>query len=342
MSEISVPTQFDRLEEKAVRYAIAVEARDALQNHLKYWTGVAAVIGAAAGWFGFSLNRQISTLHDSVTNQVQIVEQLQRKTDDLSKSLATREAELVRMTADLVAKQQTLETRTGQLDRSTQHITDMAVRFDSESRVTLKQLKDTAESSADRAKAIQADATAINVMKDDAAKAAEAATKSAKELEGVMTLANDFDRSIEGQRQVFRNALLDYVTLTRNARSPELILSTADPDVHYRVVFRTPSELRRNGFTLSYDVVTCRGARGGATDPCHEVVTQRQSDRVINFVRNERKWHTLEGTDGRYQFAVDYIFISKMARNYVTIRIGATDSLLPEMRRPPSALNVSK
>ncbi|HEX6161355.1 MAG TPA: hypothetical protein VF111_14365, partial [Thermoanaerobaculia bacterium] len=102
-----------------------------------------------------------------------------------------------------------------------------------------------------------------------------------------------------------------------------------DPSLHYRVVFRTPSDIRRDGFLLSYDVKTCRSSAG--SNECDQVLESKQYDKVVKYQRNQRDWFSLDGTNGGYQYAVDYIFTAKLARNYVTIRIGATDKLLPHL-----------
>jgi uncharacterized phage infection (PIP) family protein YhgE len=343
MSEMTASDQLQQLEQKAVKYAIAVEARDAIHGQLKYWAAIVGIAGASAGWFGFSLHSQLHELTETVKTQTTLAEELKKKTDELKSTVDARKEEFEKFTAAMNAKQTALDGRAVQLAEKTEKLSDNTYRlaesagavalraadFDAASKAALAAIQQTTNNSAEQA-------SRITEMK----KAVEADAKSAEtyalELGQTMQLARSFNQSIEGQRQVFRNALLDYVTMTKDATSPEILLSTADPNLHYRVRFTTPKDMRRTGFTMSYNVNECRGP-ATVTSPC-DVISTKSSDKVMKFTRNERAWIPLEGTDEKYQFALDYIFTAKLARNYVTIRVGATDRLLPQLGPGPQAV----
>lgn len=331
MSEQPAATDFDCLEEKAMKYAIAVQARDAIQAQLKYWAAVAVFFGGIAGWFGFSLHRELSDVNRAIADQKARMVEVEKLAREVSATLEARQMDIRDLEMEIADKHEDFDKWSDRIYERATEIDDRAARFRNDSQQALMQLDAATKASKTHVDAMTKDLDAIRGTQQKVEGAATEVQNAAKKLDSVRERAEAFDRSIEGQRQVFRNALLDYVMLTRKAESPELILSTADPRLHYRVIFRTPSDIRRDGFLLTYDVRTCR-SNAGSTD-CDDVLAQRSYDKTVTYARNRRDWYPLDGTDDGYQYAVDYIFTAKLARNYVTIRIGATDKLLPHL--PP-------
>jgi hypothetical protein len=327
----SEPTndKIELLEQRAVKYAIAVESREAIHSYLKYWSTLLGAVAIAAGWFGLSLHGEIEKLNSVVSTQTQHVSDLEKQTKQLEATVAASQTIITAQTKEVIGKEAELDARTEKLYEKAGRFSEIAGRFDGESRDTIRRLEDALTNSATSAKLVQQHLDEVKTLKQATEASANGAKTDAGELHNLMTRARNFDHDIDTHRKVFRNALLDYVTMTSKAHSPDIILTTPEADTYYRVRFHTPRSIS-SGFTLSYDVTKCRGKRTDSELVCGVLLLERHGDRIIEFVKDRRDWHDIDGTDDQYQFAVDYVFISVFARNFVTIRVGATDKLLRE------------
>lgn len=327
MQNIS-PEQLQLLDDKSVKYAIAMEARDAVHAYLKYWAGFIGAMALIAGWLGFSLHSQLDALNTTVTAQTQRVADLDRRAGDLARTVTSTETVVTALTKDVAEKQRDLDekeralgNKADQLYDRAGHFAEMAVKYDSETHDTLRRIAQAADDSERKAVEARAQVAGITVMKKEIESTAASAKTEGETLSTIMNRARDFDSDIDTHRRVFSNALLDYFTLTSKADSPDLRLTSADGKTFYKVVFHTGRDIA-SGFTLSYDVSGCKSSN----DACENAV---HHDKVIHFTRSRRDWFDIDGTNGQYQFAVDYVFVSAFAKNFVTIRVGATDKLLP-------------
>lgn len=333
MSTVEPEQQLKQLEEKSVKYAIVMEARDAVHTYLKYWAGFIGVLTVIAGWLGFSLHSQLDALNTIVTSQKERVAELDRRASELTHTVAATESNVAELTKnvtqqqrDLDEKERALGSKADQLYERAAHFEEVAIQYDTQTHQTLQQIASAADESVRQAAEAKRQLAGIDKMKSDIEAEASLAKNDGKALSSIMTRAHDFDNDIGAQRRVFRNALLDYFTLTSKADSPELRLTSGDGKSVYKVMFHTGRNIS-NGFTLSYDVTECNAINESCGAPTH-------NDKVIHFTRSHRDWYDIDGTHGKYQFAVDYVFVSAFAKNFVTIRIGATEKLLQPTNVP--------
>ena len=315
------------LEQKAVKYAIAVEAREAVHTYLKLWGTVFAAITAAATFFGISLSKSVTSLDKTVSVESERLTDLQTRTNKLGQSLIVKEAALEEKAKSITTNTEHIQQNADKMAQQSERFTSNAIAFNDRSFNAMKTLRDSETSSSKSAALAAEHLSETTKSKVLAADAATRADNNAERLKDTMLQASTFATALDTQRRVFRDALLDYVTLTSNATSPELVLVTPNDDSYYVLQFTTPHHVT-SAFTLSYDVTDCHGSP--ESKPQCKDGQKSHHTAEIESERNRRNWHTIEGTEGRYRFAIDYIFISGFARNFVTIRIAGTEKLLAQ------------
>jgi len=325
MSEAQASDQFAILEQKAVKYAIAVEAREAVHAYLKLWGTMFAVVTTGVGVFGFSLSKSIASLHSSAGAESRRLDVLQHKTNEMGKRLEDKEKMIDANAARIAANADQLQGHADKMTLQAAQFADAAISFNDRRLEAITQLAKAANDSKQSASEAKEHLSATTNFRNAAATASELAKAEASRLEATMRRADVFEVRLATQQRIFRDALLDYVTLTSNAESPELTLLTPFFDTYYVLQFQTPSHVT-TGFTLHYNVTECHGTPREPALPCDggRLTTHAAT---IESQRNRRNWHIIEGTDEQFRFAIDYVFVSGFARNFVTIRIAGTDRL---------------
>jgi cell division protein FtsB len=340
MSSIAPDQQLKELEEKSVKYAIVVEARDAVHAYLKYWAGFIGALAIIGGWLGVSLHTQLDALNTIVASQKERVADLDTRAKELLQTVSTTEANVNELKKNVTVqerylddKERALGSKADRLYDRAGHFEEMAIQYGAKTDETLQRIATAANESEKQAAEAKAEVAGINKMRGDVETAATSARDDGKALSTIMNRAHEFDNDIGTHRRVFRNALLDYFTLTSKADSPELRLTSGNGAAFYKVTFHTGRNIS-SGFTLSYDVTECKLPSEACGAPTHH-------DKVIHFTRSHRDWVDIDGTYGQYEFAVDYVFVSAFAKNFVTIRVGATDKLLPSANTSDVAVRAS-
>jgi hypothetical protein len=339
MSNPLTEADLPRLQEEGVKLAIALQARDALHGYLKLWSGFATVIVGAAALFGWSLNSQVSGLKTEIST-------FQKEAKEAEDHVVRQQKAVDERLKDLEKVEARLDQKAISVDAYAGHLAATARDLDDRSSEAFKRIDDAANQSTQSAGNARKSAELAQQRLEDASSQATNAKNivdsikaSKDQIDEVSDHAHVIDEDLSRHREVFRNALLDYVTLRGNEDSPEIMLTTPNPDVYYKVCFHTPQKIYKDrGFTLSYDVTTCKGERTESGVTCREAIHMTHGDKLIRFEGNRRDWHQIDGTDDQYQFAVDYVFSSAVARNFVTIRVGATDKLLPVKNEPHSEI----
>jgi DNA repair exonuclease SbcCD ATPase subunit len=226
MNEVQASDQFAILEQKAVKYAIAVEAREAVHTYLKLWGTLFAVVTTGAGIFGFSLSRNIASLHSSAAAESRRLNELQQKTSDMDTRLADKEKTLENKASKIAERADQLQGHADKMTLQAAQFADAAISFNDRRLDVITQLAKAANESKQSASEAKEHLSATTSFRNAAATASELAKAEAERLETTMKKADIFEAQLATQQRIFRDALLDYVTLTSSAESPELTLLT--------------------------------------------------------------------------------------------------------------------
>lgn len=329
MATVDTDVKMAALEEKAVKYAIAVEARESIHRYLAYWSALFAAVVAIAGWYGWSVNSMTERIDAATQQQQDRLLALQRTTTELASNIAKQQTELNDRFATLRATSLSLDEKTQRVYSEAHTLAKTAAEFSQSGSAGLDRLNERLNNAAAAVARAEAARNDLERQVKAATALVEVSQRSVEAISGTAQRAKEFDHDIETHRSVFRNALLDHITLKSKKESPKLELAAADGKHKYVIWFKTP-QIERHPFDVTYKVVV----RLNSVPPDFPVdeSKERVMTGVGTILPKERKWNVMDFANGEYQFAGDFVFNSRFARDFVTIRVAATEKLLQRFK----------
>jgi hypothetical protein len=323
-----MPTNDEKLaalEDKAVKYAIAVEARDSIHSYLKYWSAFGAVVLAVCGGYGWTAKQATDRIDTSLQQQYDRLIALERQATTVSASVTAQQATLDTRFQALREKTDELNNNTHAASADAKDLARTAAEFSKTRWEGIEQL----QNSLHEGQALIASAEHARGELDrqigQAQQQIAATGQIVRDLGEVATHAKQFDQQIATHSSVFRKALLDHMTLQSNTQSPQVELAAADGKHKYIVWFFVPN-IKREPFDITYHIVT-RDINAPTDSPVDDKVEHVLTG-VGQVVPRKRKWNIMDLANGEYQFAGDFVFNSHFARDFVNVRIAATEKLI--------------
>lgn len=268
-----------------------------------------AVISALLGASGIGLAWWVKTVAERATTLNSSIEESERKIKTLSTDIATVET----LARDLQSKGLQLDAEMKAIGRRSDMVDTQAIAAiatAASAQASGASARDVAVSAQNRLQAVlrDVDARTAEFQKtvNDVRLDAQASSKNRAEIEGIRARAEQFDKAVLEHKHLIAATIADSITVGSNDVA-DVIVPKVDGAGSYRVTFETGSIQRRAVFQIAYRI------NGGARH-------------VVKVSRDDiRHPLALEGTNGEYQFMIEFIYSGVVVRDFITFRVFAAE-----------------